>query len=122
MVILISNWKIISTKICSEKRSLVFRDLSLTDFQIDIGPGAPAVLQWTDTSYPGWSASVCGKQIALRSARPCFSHIEVPAGPCTVTVKYRPRFLSAGFALAGFGAATLLIGVLSVPGKKSPSS
>ena len=106
----------------SEKRSLVFRDLSLTEFQIDIGPGAPAVLQWTDTSYPGWSASVGGKQIALRSARPCFSHIEVPAGPCTVTVKYRPRFLSAGFALAGFGAATLLIGVLSVPRKKSPSS
>lgn len=91
-----------------EMRSLFVGEPSLNAIDLTIDPGPAARLLRTDTSYPGWRAEADGKAIPVEKAAPFYSRIKIPAGVERVTLRYRPRFLTAGLAGAAVGLALLL--------------
>lgn len=93
-------------------RPFRFDHLGLTTQRLVIEAPAPTgVLEWTDTAYPGWRATFEGGQIPIRAAAPCFSALEIPVsrGEATLTLRYRPRWLTHGQLLAASGALALLV-------------
>lgn len=74
--------------------------VTLTDL-----PG-PRLLTFMDAMYPGWKATVDGKETPIFLANEAFKAIAVPAGTHEVVFSYHPARLFLGFRIAG---ATLLI-------------
>lgn len=66
-----------------------------------------AVLVLTDAWYPGWEATLDGAPVALLRANTAVRAVVVPAGEHVVEMRYRPRSLRVGAALAGMGALGL---------------
>ena len=76
-----------------------------------------AVVVLNDTGYPGWIASIDGRETKIFAANYLFRGIVVPSGHHTITFDYRPRsyrigliitllsFIAAGMYLA-YGAWT----------------
>jgi hypothetical protein len=67
-----------------------------------------AVLVLTDAFYPGWQATLDGAPAPLLRANTAVRAVVVPAGEHHVEMRYRPRSLRVGAALAGIGAAGLV--------------
>lgn len=95
-------------------RPLQIVEESLGQIRVRIDPGPAAALLWTDTFYPGWRATLNGRDVVLDRAEPCFTQIQIPAGQTDLQLQYRPRFLSKGLAMAGAGITGLLL-VLVLP-------
>ena len=86
------------------ERSLEWQRISLNQLQVQFTPGPAGALLWTDTWYPGWVATVDGQPAKLTRETPCFGRIEIPSEAKTLTLSYRPRYLSIGQILAVVGA------------------
>lgn len=69
--------------------------LTLTDL-----PG-PRILTFLDAMYPGWTATLDGKETAIFLADEAFKAIAVPAGTHEVVFRYHPARLFLGFRIAG---------------------
>ncbi len=76
-------------------------ELRLTDLP------APRVLLFTDSFYPGWKATVDGKEVPILAANNAFKAIVVPAGTSEVRFAFNSIRTMAGLALAG--VALLLV-------------
>lgn len=76
-----------------------------TEVRLQVEAERPAVLVLNDTYYPGWHASVNGKEVDLRAANLLFRAVEVPAGKCEVVFLYAPSSWERGlwFAFLGLG-------------------
>jgi hypothetical protein len=72
-----------------------------------------------DAFYPGWTATVDGRPVAISPQDGLFRAVAVPAGEHTVIFRYRPRSLLLGAALSAIGLG-LMAGLLLVSG--SPGS
>lgn len=66
----------------------------------------------TDRHYPGWRASVNGRQTAIRRANGQYRAVVVPAGTNTVTMRYRPPHFRAGAGVSLI-AALLWVGLFA---------
>jgi hypothetical protein len=77
--------------------------------EIFVRTSEKALLILSDMVYPGWTATVDGNPAPIHNANVIFRGVMVPAGEHRVTMRYRPRSLKIGLALAA--AAILIIGV-----------
>ena len=68
---------------------------------------AGAIVVLTDAFYPGWEAALDGAPVAVLRANTAVRAVVVPAGEHVVEMRYRPRSLRVGAALACVGAAGL---------------
>src|SRR5262249_33560691 len=81
---------------------------------IALRAGSPAagVLVTSELAYPGWTATVDGRDAAVRTVDFGFRAVEVPAGTHDVVFRYRPRRGRIGLALGGIGAIAILAGAV----------
>jgi hypothetical protein len=82
----------------------------------------PGRLVLNDTWYPGWKATVDGRDTPIRHANVAFRAVEVPAGHHVVTFTYQPASVRIGVALSAVAAALialLLISPSGIPGYRS---
>jgi hypothetical protein len=101
-------------------RPFTVQDVGLSQIHLSFEPGESGRLLWTDSWYPGWQAKVDGRPVVLEKAAPCFSSLEVPANAQTLVLQYRPRFLSAGLAMAAAGLfLSAVLGVVALR-RRSP--
>ena len=75
----------------------------------------PSVVVTSDTTYPGWRASVDGKATPIRPANLAMRAVAVPAGTHRLVFSYRPRVLTYGIVLAAAGL-TVVIGRVAAAG------
>ncbi len=66
-----------------------------------------SMLFLSDTYYPGWTASVDGKQTPIYRADYAFRAVSVPKGSHTVTFSYQPMSFNLG--VAGFAAGVIMM-------------
>jgi len=71
----------------------------------------PAVLVLADACFPGWEATLDGSPAALEVADTAFRAVVVPGGEHVVEMRYRPRSLRVGVALALLAASGLALAV-----------
>lgn len=74
--------------------------LTASRVEIDVTAAQPGLLTVTDTYYPGWRASVDGKEAPVVRANVLFRGVPVPAGAHHVILSYDPLSVKAGFALS----------------------
>jgi len=80
-------------------------DNERVELELD-SPGGMLVL--TDTFYPGWHASVDGKDTTIHRANGLFRAVRVPAGRCRVVFEYSPASVHLGAILSALAALCLL--------------
>lgn len=91
------------------ERQVQVEQSSLNEIRLSFGPGPEAPLLWTDTRYPGWTATRDGKPLPLEPQSPSFTRLQIPPGPGSVLLRYRPRFLPLGLVLAFAGATGVAV-------------
>jgi uncharacterized membrane protein YfhO len=70
-----------------------------------------------DTWYPGWVATVGGREVPIHEAYGFLRGVVVEAGEQEIRLRYRPRSVFAGAALTALGALALVgMGLLHRPG------
>jgi hypothetical protein len=74
----------------------------------------PSLLVLTDVAYPGWKASVDGKDAPVEHADYVLRGVVIPAGTHLVTFRYEPSTWSLGRDVSVAGGASVL--VLSLAG------
>ncbi|MEO5924048.1 MAG: YfhO family protein [Bryobacteraceae bacterium] len=67
------------------------------------------LLMWAEQGYPGWSATVDGREVPIEKWEIAFQAVRVPPGAHTVEFRYRERYLSAGLGVSV--VSLLLLGV-----------
>jgi hypothetical protein len=87
-------------------RFLPVRFLSYETAQVTLSVDAPrpGYVVFSDTYYPGWRASVNGRDAPVLRANHSFKAVRVGAGPSEVRFRFRPRSLQAGALLTTFAA------------------
>jgi len=58
----------------------------------------------SEVVFPGWTASVDGREVSIARADGLFRAVWLEAGPHQVAFVYRPRSFSIGLALSVLGA------------------
>jgi hypothetical protein len=82
----------------------------------------PGLLVLPDTYFPGWKATVNGRDRRIYATDGAFRGVAVPRGISRVEFRYEPRPFTSGLALAGTGlAAFLAVGLFSWWRRRSPS-
>ena len=81
-------------------------------------PGREAWLFLGDSWYPGWRATVDGREAPVRRANVFGRAVRVPGGRREVVFTYRPAGFDRGLLLAGVALAALA--VLVAPRRKRP--
>ncbi|MBN1347526.1 MAG: YfhO family protein, partial [Phycisphaerae bacterium] len=79
---------------------------------------SPGLLVLSDTYYPGWLATVSGKDATIYQVNGAFRGVRVPAGLSTVEMVYRPTTLRIGAIISL--AALLLTALLALPARRPP--
>jgi uncharacterized membrane protein YfhO len=82
----------------AERGSTPARVVSRSDTQVTISAqaSAPGRLVLLDTYYPGWTATVDGKDVHIDAADAAFRAVPVTAGRHTVRFSYQPASVLAG--------------------------
>jgi hypothetical protein len=74
----------------------------LNSVTIDIRAPRPGLIYVSETNYPGWSATVNDKPVAVLTANHAFRAVPVPQGDVHVQLRYRPAGLKAGLSVTFF--------------------
>jgi hypothetical protein len=64
----------------------------------------PGVVVFADAWFPGWEARLDGVEVPLLRANLAFRAVAVPAGAHEIELRYRPRSLRIGIAIAALAA------------------
>lgn len=75
---------------------------------IDVDAPAPGFLVLADQYYPGWHATVNGREVPIQRANYTFRLVEVPAGSSRVEFRYRPASVALGAAVSALTMVTVL--------------
>ncbi len=78
---------------------------------------ADGLLVVSDSDYPGWQATVDGREVPIYRVNGGFRGVRVPSGTSTVTMVYRPMMFRIGAALSLVGI--VLVGLLALPRRRS---
>lgn len=92
---------------------LALKRQSCNQIDLEVASPSAAILVLTDTFYPGWIATIDGRQTEILHANFLFRAIVVPAGVHSVCFAYRPLSWRFGLLLALFSALSLLALVVS---------
>lgn len=76
---------------------------------IGVRAACPGLLVLPDTYYPGWRATVDGRDQPLYPTNGAFRGVTVPAGTSQVEFRYEPRAFPVGIALAMGGLAVFAV-------------
>ena len=96
---------------CGEGKAVFERD-ETEDIVVRTECPSEGLLVLRDSWYPGWMASVDGKEVPILRVNGCFRGVMVPAGGHMVTFEYRPTLVYAAGLLSLL--ATLFTMVVSV--------
>jgi hypothetical protein len=77
-------------------------------WRLSVRVASPSALTLRVTYLPGWHVEADGRSLPARTDGP-FVAVTVPAGTRSIVLTYWPGGLSAGFALALFGLAWLIV-------------
>ncbi len=78
---------------------------------IQVQSNRSAFLVLTDTFYPGWTATIDGKETNIYRVDGLFRGIVIPAGQHIVEYHYFPRIFQVGLWLAGIALLFCLMGI-----------
>jgi hypothetical protein len=81
--------------------------------EIDVESEAAGLLVVSDTYWPGWVATVNGKEAQIHKVNRAVRGIRVPAGRSDVRMSYRPASVRIGIAISL--TTLVLLGILLVP-------
>jgi hypothetical protein len=70
--------------------------------------GSEGLLVLTDAWFPGWRASIDGREVEILRANHAFRGVVLPAGESTVEFRYAPGSFAKGLKLAATALAALL--------------
>ncbi|HEX5418083.1 MAG TPA: YfhO family protein, partial [Chloroflexota bacterium] len=76
---------------------------------IAVDASAPSLLVLTDTYYPGWKATVDGREAPIFATDLAFRGVRVPAGHHLVAFSYDPVTFRLGLAVGFIGLVALLL-------------
>jgi len=93
------------------------------NIKINVNSNEPSYLSIEDTYYPGWKATVDGKDTTIYKANYAFRAVEVDSGEHLVEMKFQPEYLNTGGIIqkTGWGIVgflTILTLFLSFKNKK----
>ena len=80
---------------------------------------AAALLVVSDAYYPGWTATIDGRDVAVRRANFALRAVAIPAGDHVVEFHYRPWSLRAGAAVSAITAMLVCAAVLRGPRRRN---
>jgi len=75
----------------------------------------PGTLVLADAYYPGWQAEVDGKTASIDPVDIALRGVAVPSGTHTVTMRFRPQSVEAGFLGVPAGLIAFAIGGWAIP-------
>jgi hypothetical protein len=75
--------------------------LQPTRMRVRVRCGAPCYLVTSDTTYPGWSATIDGTATPIYATDEALRGVRVPAGSHDVVFEYEARSLELGLAVSG---------------------
>ncbi len=88
---------------------------STTSMTIDVTAGCAGLLVVSDSYFPGWTATVRGKDAKILPTDLALRGVEVPGGRSQVVLRYEPRSFRFGLALSLLGVLVIvLIGIAGV--------
>lgn len=95
-----------------------------TRVRIEAVTDVPGVLVLSETSYPGWTATLDGREVPILRADYAFRGVALPAGRHVVEMSYRSRPVELGLLATGLGGLGLivLIGAGSIAGSSARST
>jgi hypothetical protein len=79
---------------------------------VETDAGRPALLVLTDSWFPGWKASVDGKDAPVHRVDYVIRGVSVPAGRHTVEFRYEPASWRAGWIVSGLALLAILAATL----------
>jgi hypothetical protein len=82
-------------------------ELRLTDLP------APRVLLFVDSYYPGWKATVDGREVPILPGNNAFKAVVVPAGSSEVRFAFSSTRVTLGLVLAGIAMLLVVLAVLA---------
>ena len=91
------------------------RILRYRDERVDLETEAPGrrLLVLTDAWFPGWTATIDGRDVPVLRADVAFRAVSVPAGRHLVAFEYRPASVRTGAWISGIALAVATLAVLS---------
>jgi hypothetical protein len=76
--------------------------------QVEVDQAANGLLVFSEIDYPGWKATIDGKQVPILRTNAILRSVEVPAGQHRVEMRFEPLSVKAGLAISGFTLALIL--------------
>jgi hypothetical protein len=101
---------------CGQKHSdrASIEHYSAETVTLDINAACPGLLVLSDTHFPGWRATVNGRDQTIYATDVAFRGVAVPKGTSRVEFRYEPRPFASGIVLAAAGlVAFLAVGLFS---------
>jgi hypothetical protein len=94
------------------KREFQVTQHGLNEIQVEFSPGPAGTLLWTDTSYPGWKATLDGRPLMLQATPPTFTSMEIAENARHLVLRYRPTYFLPSMVVS-IGAMLLVGGMLA---------
>jgi uncharacterized membrane protein YfhO len=76
-------------------------------YRLTLEAPRPGLVYAAESSLPGWTARVNGREVPILSANFAFRAVEVPAGRVEIEMSYWPPGLTAGLAVSAAAFAAL---------------
>jgi hypothetical protein len=86
----------------------IVRD-SETEVEVEARLEAPGMLVLVDSFYPGWRATVAGRELPIVAVNHLFRGVMLEAGTHLVRFEYAPWTVPVGAATSGLAAVALLV-------------
>jgi hypothetical protein len=78
-------------------------------YRLTLEAPRPGLIYAAESSMPGWTARVDGREVPILTANFAFRAVEVPAGPVEIEMTYWPPGLTAGLAVSAAALAALAL-------------
>ena len=89
-------------------------ELNLNSQRVKVSASRPGLLVVSEGWFPGWTASVDGKDATLYRTHVTLRGVEVPAGDHEVVFRYRPRSIRTGLLVTLLSAALAVGGAVLI--------
>jgi hypothetical protein len=103
------NSVVLPTTFTADKDQVRWTRPSNNEVQVEVTCQDAGLLVLTDTYYPGWEATLDGKEVPIMRANYLFRGVSIPGGSHTVRFRYNPRafWLGAAVSLSCLALAAL---------------